>query len=111
VKKEELVSGIVESAEVLFVDGVDVPVEHKYDAHMVILRDADDPDGDALYYTPNEWQAFILGVKDGEFDDLATGPGTPLSDAEEPAATDDGQAAVFPWTGRPGYSPGGQSVG
>jgi len=37
---------------------------------MVVLRNAADPDGDALYYTPDEWQAFILGVKDGEFDDL-----------------------------------------
>jgi hypothetical protein len=106
VNKEGLVSGIVESAEVLFVDGSDVPVEHKHDDHMVVLRNADDPDGDALYYTPNEWQAFVLGVKDGEFDDLAIDPGVPLA---EPDADDDGAAAAFPWTGRPGYPAGGRS--
>jgi hypothetical protein len=108
VKKEEPVSGIIESAKVLFVDGADVPVAHKHDDHMVVLRDADDPDGDALYYTPNEWQAFILGVKDGEFDDLATGPGVPMPGLEDDVP-DDGPAAAFPWTGRPGYPLGGRS--
>jgi hypothetical protein len=40
------------------------------------------PDGDALYYTPAEWEAFILGVKDGEFDDMvedAPSPSEPAS--------------------------------
>ncbi|MFB9838840.1 DUF397 domain-containing protein [Actinoallomurus acaciae] len=90
----------------LFVDGADVPVKHKHDDHMVVLRDADNPDGDALYYTPNEWEAFVLGVKDGEFDDLATGPGVPMP---EPDASNDGQSAAFPWTGRPGYPVSGGS--
>lgn len=63
-------SQVIETVEILFVDGKDVPVEHKHDDHMVVMRDAADPDGDALYYTPDEWQAFILGVKDGEFDDM-----------------------------------------
>jgi hypothetical protein len=109
VNKEELVSGIVESAEVLFVDGSDVPVKHKHGDHMVVLRNADDPDGDALYYTPNEWQAFVLGVKDGEFDDLATAPGVPLPEPDEPDVAGDGTTAAFPWTGRPGYPAGGRS--
>lgn len=100
-------SGIIESAEVLFVDGAAVPVEHKHEDHMVVLRDADDPDGDALYYTPDEWEAFILGVKDGEFDDLAAGPGAPMPD---PGTPGEDQAAVFPWTGRPGYPLGGRST-
>ncbi|MCO6005329.1 DUF397 domain-containing protein [Actinoallomurus purpureus] len=105
-KKEKPMAGIIESAEVLFVDGADVPVEHKHEDHMVVLRDADDPDAVALYYTPNEWEAFILGVKDGEFDDLAAEPDeSDLSDDE----SDGGQAAAFPWTGRPGYPVGGQS--
>lgn len=107
-------SGIIESAEVLFVDGADVPVKHKYEDRMVVLRNADDPDGDALYYTPNEWEAFLLGVKDGEFDDLATGPGVPIADLDDPDEPDQaggGQAAAFPWTGRPGYPLGGRSRG
>jgi hypothetical protein len=99
------VTGITESAEVLFVDGADLPVEHKHADHMVILRDADNPD-EALYYTPNEWEAFILGVKDGEFDDLAAEPDAPMLEDE---ASDDDQARAFPWIGRPGYPVGGQT--
>jgi hypothetical protein len=90
------VSEIIEEAEVVFIDGADVPVKHKHADRMVVLRDAADPDGDALYYTPNEWEAFILGVKDGEFDDMTAEPDTP-STAETPA---DGETRTFPWTGR-----------
>ena len=32
------------------------------------MRDASDPDGPVLAFTPEEWEAFTLGVKDGEFD-------------------------------------------
>ncbi|GAB3992726.1 hypothetical protein GCM10029992_02590 [Glycomyces albus] len=35
---------------------------------MVALRRADDPDGDILIYTPEEWKAFQEGLRDGEFD-------------------------------------------
>lgn len=65
-------SQVTEVVEIVFVDGAAVPVKHKHADRMVVMRDAADPDGDALYYTPDEWQAFILGVKDGEFDDMAT---------------------------------------
>jgi hypothetical protein len=34
----------------------------------VAVRDSKDPDGPKLTFTPAEWQAFIGGVKDGEFD-------------------------------------------
>lgn len=92
--------GIVESAEVVFVDGGDVPVTHKYAEYMVVLRDANDPDGVALYYTPDEWEAFVLGVKDGEFDDMAEIAATPPNPAPEQSGggTTD---RTFPWTGRP----------
>jgi len=94
------VHGIVESAEVVFVDGGDVPVTHKYAEYMVVLRDANDPDGVALYYTPDEWEAFVLGVKDGEFDDMAEIAATPPNPAPEQSGggTTD---RTFPWTGRP----------
>ena len=36
----------------------------------VALRNSRHPDGPALIYTPAEIDAFIRGVKDGEFDDL-----------------------------------------
>lgn len=37
------------------------------DGH-VLVRDSKDPDGPVLSFTPDEWSAFILGAKDGEFD-------------------------------------------
>ena len=33
----------------------------------VAVRDSKDPNGPALIFTPAEWDAFIGGVKDGEF--------------------------------------------
>jgi hypothetical protein len=35
---------------------------------LYVMFDASDPDGDKLYFTESEWEAFVLGVKDGEFD-------------------------------------------
>jgi hypothetical protein len=32
------------------------------------VRDSKHPTGPALVFTPGEWDAFISGVKDGEFD-------------------------------------------
>lgn len=34
----------------------------------VAVRDSKDPDGPRLVFTPAEWEAFIAGAKDGEFD-------------------------------------------
>ncbi len=42
--------------EVAFVDGA------------VAVRDSKDRQGPALIYTREEWDAFLGGVKDGEFD-------------------------------------------
>jgi Domain of unknown function (DUF397) len=36
----------------------------------IAVRNSRDPGGPALIYTPAEINAFILGVKDGQFDDL-----------------------------------------
>jgi Domain of unknown function (DUF397) len=42
---------------------------HKADeARLYVMYDAADPDGEKLYFTEAEWDAFVLGVKDGEFD-------------------------------------------
>ncbi len=35
---------------------------------VIAVRDSKNPDGPKLLFTPAEWQAFIGGVKDGEFD-------------------------------------------
>ncbi len=32
------------------------------------VRNSTDPDGPVLYFTPAEWDAFVGGAKDGEFD-------------------------------------------
>jgi hypothetical protein len=42
---------------------------HKTDeGQLYVMFDAADPDGEKLYFTKAEWDAFVLGVKDGEFD-------------------------------------------
>ena len=38
------------------------------EAQLYVMYDAAHPDGDKLYFTEAEWDAFVLGVKDGEFD-------------------------------------------
>lgn len=34
----------------------------------VAVRDSKNPDGGTLVYTPAEWDAFLEGVRQGEFD-------------------------------------------
>ena len=42
---------------------------HKSDAEkLYLMRDSTKPNGPVLAFTPAEWEAFTLGVKDGEFD-------------------------------------------
>lgn len=36
----------------------------------VAVRDSKDPAGPVLYFTPGEFEAFVGGAKDGDFDDL-----------------------------------------
>ena len=42
--------------EVAFVDGA------------IAVRDSKNPTGPTLIFTPDEWDAFVGGAKDGEFD-------------------------------------------
>jgi hypothetical protein len=37
-------------------------------AGRVAVRESKDREGSALVYTPREWDAFLTGAKDGEFD-------------------------------------------
>jgi|tagenome__1003787_1003787.scaffolds.fasta_scaffold20936660_2 hypothetical protein len=45
-------------------------VEVAADCGEVLLRDSKDPTGPWIRYTAAEWDAFIQGAKDGEFDSL-----------------------------------------
>ncbi|MET8333774.1 DUF397 domain-containing protein [Streptosporangium canum] len=49
---------------------VDTPGSgHKADlGSLHVLRDSKDPDGPKLFFTQAEWDAFVGGVKLGEFD-------------------------------------------
>ncbi len=48
--------------------GNDSCVEVAYVGGAIAVRDSKNPAGPALIYTPDEWTAFVAGVKDGEFD-------------------------------------------
>ncbi len=43
-------------------------VEVADDAGDVLVRDSKNPTGPALIFTAAEWDAFVGGAKDGEFD-------------------------------------------
>jgi hypothetical protein len=47
--------------------GNHVEISRLGDGGMAV-RDAKDPEGPILFFTPAEWDAFVGGVKDGEFD-------------------------------------------
>lgn len=51
-------------------DGSGVEVA-ELDDGMIAVRDANDPDGTVLRFTRREIEAFLLGAKAGEFDDLS----------------------------------------
>lgn len=34
----------------------------------IAMRNSAEPDGPVLIFTPAEWDAFVLGTRDGEFD-------------------------------------------
>jgi hypothetical protein len=43
-------------------------VQVKLDGGKIWLRDSKHPDGPILKFTGAEWEAFLAGVRDGEFD-------------------------------------------
>jgi hypothetical protein len=56
--------------------------------HVITLRDPKDPDGPTLVFTPAEWEAFVAGVRDGEFDLDETGALVELDSEDHPAGRD-----------------------
>jgi len=47
---------------------VDVATNLAADHHVVLVRDTKAPGGGVLAFGPTAWQAFLGGVRDGEFD-------------------------------------------
>lgn len=43
-------------------------VEVAWDTAGVRVRDSKDPDGPVLRFSWEEWDAFVAGIRDGEFD-------------------------------------------
>jgi hypothetical protein len=43
-------------------------VEVAFVGEAIAVRDSKNPTGPALVFTPGEWDAFVAGAKDGEFD-------------------------------------------
>jgi hypothetical protein len=43
-------------------------VEVAVSGGLLRVRDSKDPDGPQLAFTPHEWDAFVRGVRAGEFD-------------------------------------------
>ena len=43
-------------------------VEVAFVGESILVRDSKNPDGAVLVFTPSEWDAFVNGAKDGEFD-------------------------------------------
>lgn len=41
---------------------------------LVAVRDSKNPAGGVQVYDHHEWRCFLLGVRNGEFDDLAPSP-------------------------------------
>ena len=63
------VAGSEESRVEVYVTTDTSAAPHKADEpRLYVMYDAADPAGDKLYFTEAEWEAFVLGVKDGEFD-------------------------------------------
>jgi Domain of unknown function (DUF397) len=48
--------------------GVNGCVEVAFAEERIALRDSKDRKGPVLVFTPHEWEAFLSGVRDGEFD-------------------------------------------
>ena len=56
-------------------DGADC-VEVAASPEYVHVRNSRHPEGPVLTFLPREWEAFIAGVQNGEFESASAGPGT-----------------------------------
>ena len=58
---------------------IEVAFARSPEAEWVLLRVAGDPDQRVLVFDRNEWECFLDGARNGEFDDAAA-PGPPPGD-------------------------------
>jgi hypothetical protein len=87
----------------------------------VAVRHSREPDGPALVFSPAEWDAFLAGAKDGEFDrpalGLRPGPaeirtlGYPYPRGIAQARTAAGEIRTLGYTGRHRAGPAAQRPG
>jgi hypothetical protein len=50
-------------------------IEVAFAQHWVLMRVTGDPDGRVLVFDQHEWDCFLDGARNGEFDDAAGFPG------------------------------------
>ena len=46
-----------------------VPSDYENE-RLVLMRNEEHPDGSVMTYTSAEWEAFLAGAREGEFDDM-----------------------------------------
>lgn len=46
----------------------EIPEGKRGEGHLYVMYDGAKPEAGKLYFTEAEWEAFVLGVRDGEFD-------------------------------------------
>jgi len=51
-------------------------VEVAASPEFVYVRNSRHPEGPVLTFLPREWDAFVAGVQNGEFESASAGPGT-----------------------------------
>jgi hypothetical protein len=54
--------------EVIVTDDTSAAPHKAAEGKLYVMFDAAKPEAGKLYFTEAEWDAFVLGVKDGEFD-------------------------------------------
>jgi hypothetical protein len=57
-----------QSVEVTVITDTSAAAHKVGETKLYVMRNSKDPDGDKLYFTQAEWDAFVAGVRDGEFD-------------------------------------------
>ena len=61
------------------------------ESRLWVMRNSGEPGSPELFFTEAEWDAFVLGVKDGEFDLDENGNLPPLPGQEQPGQEQPGQ--------------------
>ena len=69
--------------EVIVTTDTSVAPHKASESKLYVMFDAAKPEAGKLYFTEAEWDAFVLGVKDGEFDLDAEGNLPPLPGSAE----------------------------